>query len=987
MTTFGGGRVAAATLRARVLEFLGAEPEWITGDHRDGIMTWTSGPVTTIFEVQEGAASTPDLGVLRIWTPVAQIGNAASARTLCNSLNLYTTTNRWTAASTWFEPDAEVLQVSCAFVVSSRSAAVLEDFALSCVREQIAIATAKMTNSIADLVDGAPCRFVGASGTFRDEWHEDVYYYDRVITPNRDLPATGLLRGLAVAFEGLKQEMFAEETGAWFSAGGVDADGFACEMPFGWAPYPVGVIGGAAAFPGHEMPPTVLVEGSAEANPQVGNGLLLSIRVPADQGDDPEELANQLNLLDRELPGATHSIGAWVIDGGQVSYCVYLPVALTERGGDLPAVIREVLLTLARQALLSRRALVPSDYLDPEDRSADLGLAVGGVAHGLAWGETGEGRNPAARVLDRTYDSCVGADTDWSDVRTDGFTWWPYRQAQEITAELLDLGDVSQAAQIRISTEVRKDVASSPSALSAIARINAELTQLALVLHNDGRLELACRLLAHEGTDDRVARWALSLAADQFIMARDLAARLAGLGAEATSGHPVSGLRPEPDELFGIRAVIAEGAAQVRAGLTPIVPLLAVAGQYGRPHQLGTENAGGMTFGWQASAARADVPADLLVRAEIRRGDSECGPGWLVHSYLPVRADAVTKARWCNDRNLELLSADSHHDLTVISGWGLTADEECWLSSWMSPYLAPDYEALAAGLLSNVLRYHQSAILSALLAEPAAVPDDPPTPERLSEGLAAVIDTFGQILQYPDSYGSTVEPRDADVVVSLTAVGDDVGASALAEVSETNGRPGSRSILHIPLTGNRTELGLVYAALLSQSLTRLPTWINDGKVLLPGENPSWSITDQQVSIVLARLEDEGALHYDDETGWMFEVGAVQAQFEIARPDPGPRHACVPLRLAGIIGGLRGEAGVFGMENHDLDVLGSWTQRSGGVAYEVILPAMALVWTTDEMVTDMLTTVGQHVIRKVQEAGPSHIAVLEGKGRKLYENRQ
>jgi hypothetical protein len=101
MTTFGGGRAAAATLRARILEFLGAEAEWMTGDHRDRVMTWTSGPVRTIFEVREGAANTPDLGVLRIWTPVAQIGNAAFARTLCNSLNLYTTTNRWTAASTW----------------------------------------------------------------------------------------------------------------------------------------------------------------------------------------------------------------------------------------------------------------------------------------------------------------------------------------------------------------------------------------------------------------------------------------------------------------------------------------------------------------------------------------------------------------------------------------------------------------------------------------------------------------------------------------------------------------------------------------------------------------------------------------------------------------------------------------------------------------------------------------------------------------------
>ena len=190
-----------------------------------------------------------------------------------------------------------------------------------------------------------------------------------------------------------------------------------------------------------------------------------------------------------------------------------------------------------------------------------------------------------------------------------------------------------------------------------------------------------------------------------------------------------------------------------------------------------------------------------------------------MHSYLPVRGDAAAKARWCNDRNLELLSTESHHDLTVISGWGLTANEECCLSNWMSPCLAPDYETLAAGLLANVLRYHQSAILSALFAEPETVPDDPPTPERLSEGLAAVIGTFGQILQYPDSHGSTVVPREADVVVSLAPAGSDVGASALAEMSEANGRPAIRSMLHIPLTGNRIELGLLYTALLSQSLT------------------------------------------------------------------------------------------------------------------------------------------------------------------------
>jgi hypothetical protein len=93
-----------------------------------------------------------------------------------------------------------------------------------------------------------------------------------------------------------------------------------------------------------------------------------------------------------------------------------LLAVLTEQVGDLPAIMREVLLTLARQALLSRHVLVPSEYLEHEDRSTAICLAAatlphggGAVAHGLAfalalrwvhirltkplaWGETGEGR-------------------------------------------------------------------------------------------------------------------------------------------------------------------------------------------------------------------------------------------------------------------------------------------------------------------------------------------------------------------------------------------------------------------------------------------------------------------------------------------------------------------------------------------------------------------------------------------------------------------
>ena len=66
MSTFGTGLVAAAQLRQRILERLGAEPEWTEGDHDTAEMRWTSGPVTTFFTVEPGAEATPDLGVLRV---------------------------------------------------------------------------------------------------------------------------------------------------------------------------------------------------------------------------------------------------------------------------------------------------------------------------------------------------------------------------------------------------------------------------------------------------------------------------------------------------------------------------------------------------------------------------------------------------------------------------------------------------------------------------------------------------------------------------------------------------------------------------------------------------------------------------------------------------------------------------------------------------------------------------------------------------------
>src|ERR1700761_9467012 len=89
VSLFGGGRVAAIALRRGVLERLGAEPEWTDGDHDDNVICWTAGPGTTFFGVGDGPDGAPDLGVLRVFTPVATVGDMEEALEWCGALNTW----------------------------------------------------------------------------------------------------------------------------------------------------------------------------------------------------------------------------------------------------------------------------------------------------------------------------------------------------------------------------------------------------------------------------------------------------------------------------------------------------------------------------------------------------------------------------------------------------------------------------------------------------------------------------------------------------------------------------------------------------------------------------------------------------------------------------------------------------------------------------------------------------------------------------------
>ena len=581
-------------------------------------------------------------------------------------------------------------------------------------------------------------------------------------------------------------------------------------------------------------------------------------------------------------------------------------------------------------------------------------------------------------MLDQIYDRCVGPDADWADVRPDGFTWWPYQQCQDVTAILLSSASgVVQGVCVRIATEVRRGVPATPHVLQAVAELNAELGQSALVLRPDGLLILACRLYVHESIDHWANKWAQTLAAEQFITARETSARLAGLlpsgtaGEEAVSAHPFSGPRSVPDELFTIRESSLIGWANgVRVGLTRLVPLLGVGRPYPLPMSMSVPDAeGGLDFTWRPSQSHTELPADPVIRVSVQRGDVGSGPGWLIRSVLPVAGDTEHRARWCNDHNLALLGdREDSDDGTVVGGWGLTPEGDCCLTTWLSPYFVPDDIMTASGLIGNILNYHSNVILPAIRAEVASNPggaSTPPlVPEEFAAELSSVLAAFSSLLEYPPDFRWTVEPGGAEVTVTLTGPGDGVESVTLAEAADS----GLRTVVRVPLARNRAALGMLYAAFLGRSSTRVRSFKDD---LIPGEYAGWKFTGRQVDEGFGVLDDEGLLSWvKDRREFTFETDPAPAFLKVERLEGFRAHGGTALRLTATVPGLPSADGMAD-GGGDASVLGPWSHRPHGLSYEVTIPPVGVLLGSDSAIRELVTWTASHMITRVQQSLAGH----------------
>ena len=270
---FSTGLSKATGLRTRLLEALDAEPEWTVGTEDSTDIVWLAGPIPTFLSVQPGGALTPGLAVLTVRTRCAWVEDLEQARRTVGDLNLHTTVNRWVllgdpGPKDWFDsqvddqtpewmdtelrrrrlvcslpaPDSPVsVEVAVSFVVGDESTDVPFEAVLLAVSEQIAKATALVSNYFTEGWGEAAVAEINDRERVGGEWNSVVNHYDNRVTPLASSDTAPLLLALNEAFDAERAAQFENAAAAWY--GGGDESGFTCEVPYGPGPFEEGVIG------------------------------------------------------------------------------------------------------------------------------------------------------------------------------------------------------------------------------------------------------------------------------------------------------------------------------------------------------------------------------------------------------------------------------------------------------------------------------------------------------------------------------------------------------------------------------------------------------------------------------------------------------------------------------------------------------------------------------------------------------------------------
>lgn len=417
-----------------------------------------------------------------------------------------------------------------------------------------------------------------------------------------------------------------------------------------------------------------------------------------------------------------------------------------------------------------------------------------------------------------------------------------------------------------------------------------------------------------------------------------------------------------PSDALEQAAATGGDGRRLPSGFTPAVPLLAVAGLAALPCDLAVNDGGGLDFAWRPSQTREDVLADPVVRVTVRRGSSPDDAGWIADTRMEVTGDDARRTRWCEERNAAL--RDVAGGPAAGPGWAPASAGNCRLTTRFTPGDLAGQPLLAATLLADVLRAQQDAVLSAVLAAPRTVASTPLSPQALAAGLSRVIAVTHSHLEYPPGYLASVSTEEAGVVVTLEGFCTDGLAVPLAETAWRS----FQTVVAVPASCNRAELGLVYTALLSQSTSRIPT--RHGYDLVPGEFASESFTDGDIEAALVLLSKGDIVRYtpspsaDDLA--VFPAGPTWGRLTFSRVPMARLYGSASLRINATVS-LPSRYGTPAGNASDIDVLGTWNRAGDTLTYSVLVPPTMAVWAWPAMATEMLAWLGRHVVRQIQSA--------------------
>jgi hypothetical protein len=785
---FGRGLPAADELRSRLFDALGAEREWlVSGDDEDvvpWVVEWLSGPCSTSFIIRPSAPETPGLAVLEVTTILGLVHDVDAARAFVDDLNFYTTLNRWfvfgdpgprgwapvgghlveddatrdfMASLVHAAPTSAPLVVCAAsFVVGDTDVELPFGAVVLTVREQIAKATALMTNNAWELW-GEPIFGQTSDGRSRissAEWHDVVYHYDRRVTPYRDMNGAPLMEALIDAFDAHVTEQ--GDTGGPFWVGSGGEAGFTCEVPYGSGPFPDDAVwlSHPEREAGDDNTITSLVEAFIVSNPHIGNGLLATMRLlvpPPPEHGTVQWTAALLNEQARlQAPGATpgsaHGVGAWVDKDGQPTYCCFVPASwlLDPEGPDPRELFHRLLGNLARLSWSARRVLEFDPALVEAARMGrhvpSSGLAAGSAARGPAFGEPRTGLDPGARLLASAFQHTVGRDVEWARLAEDrrGFGFSPNSFHQNFSSERCTCVD-EEGAHVVITTPLG---APQLGSLDRLAAVGASGHPFAVCMTPTGDIELRSKLHVHADTLGWLWSWPTTIAAAQAVAAEQLAVLVDR--SATVDGWPVRLDRDEMLDVFELPTFRSPGPEVGGRRALTLAPF-----RNAQVPAAARWDAGAAVVVWSPDGSLPAIVTgsrDLVGTTLARQEARPYGPSIRVDTRFAV-ADVPHRSLWTLRANAALVD---ELPSTVVGGFAL--DEHLMFCSLVPGGLQYPARGDSDGAFTGtVFGHHRVAVVDALRLFPELRPEVKERYDSLEDGLASLVDFYRATFELPAS--------------------------------------------------------------------------------------------------------------------------------------------------------------------------------------------------------------------------------------------